>query len=68
MLKRAEMKKILLGAASLVVGISTVLANGGAWQTGVSGTGSVSAKNRKTDITIEDENLKIFSANPSVIA
>jgi len=59
MLKRAEMKKILLGAASLVVGISTLLANGGAWQTGVPGTGSASAKNRKTDVTIEDETLKI---------
>ena len=59
MLKRAEMKKILLGAASLVVGISTLLANGGAWQTGVPGTGSASAKNRKTDVKIEDEMLKI---------
>ena len=59
MLKRAEMKKILLGAASLVVGISTLLANGGAWQTGIPGTGSASAKNRKTDVTIEDETLKI---------
>jgi hypothetical protein len=61
MLKHAEMKKLLLGMAWLVVGTSALLANGGAWQTGVPGTGSASAsnKNRKTDITIEDETLKI---------
>jgi hypothetical protein len=61
MLKHAEMKKLLLGMASLVVGTSTLLANGGAWQTGVPGTGSASASNksRKTDVTIEDETLKI---------
>ena len=59
MLKHAEMKKLSLGTASLVVGISTLLANGGAWQTGVPGTGNASAKNRKTDVTIEDEKLKI---------
>src|SRR6266496_6848708 len=55
------MKKLSLGMASLVVGISTLLANGGAWQTGVPGTGSASASNhdRKTDVTIEDEKLKI---------
>jgi hypothetical protein len=53
------MKKLSLGVISLVVGISTLLANGGAWQTGVPGTGSASAKNRKTDVTIEDEKLKI---------
>jgi hypothetical protein len=53
------MKKLSLGMASVVVGISTLLANGGAWQTGVPGTGSASAKNHKTDVTIEDETLKI---------
>src|SRR6266702_8476408 len=55
------MKKLSLGMAPLVVGISTLLANGGAWQTGVPGTGSASASNhdRKTDVTIEDERLKI---------
>src|SRR5882757_6769927 len=53
------MKKLSLGIASLVVGISTLLANGGAWQAGVPGTGSASAKNHKTDVTIEDETLKI---------
>src|SRR6266480_1475203 len=60
-LEHAEMKKLSLGMASLVVGISTLLANGGAWQTGVPGTGSASASNKsqKTDVTIEDEALKI---------
>ena len=55
------MKKLSLGFVSLVVAISTLLANGGAWQTGVPGTGSASAsnQNRKTDVTIEDERLKI---------
>src|SRR5437762_10631990 len=55
------MKILLLGFASLALGISTLLANGGAWQTGVPGTGSASASNQnhKTDVTIEDETLKI---------
>jgi hypothetical protein len=55
------MKRLLLGIASLVVGTSALLANGGAWQTGVPGTGSASASNQnhKTDIAIEDETLKI---------
>src|SRR5213080_1940097 len=60
-LEHAEMKKLSLGIASLFIGISTLLANGGAWQTGVPGTGSASPsdKSRKTDVAIEDENLKI---------
>ena len=60
-LKRAAMKNLLLGIASLVVGASGLLANGGAWQTGVPGTGSASAsnQNRKTEVTIQDEALKI---------
>jgi hypothetical protein len=55
------MKKLLVGMASLVVGTSALFAHGGAWQTGVPGTGSASASNqdRKTDVTIEDEKLKI---------
>jgi hypothetical protein len=55
------MKKLLLAMGSLVVGTYTLLANGGAWQTGVPGTGSASASNnnRRTDVTIEDETLKI---------
>src|SRR5438093_12385910 len=60
-LKHANMKKLSLGLALLIAGTSTHLSNGGAWQTGVPGTGSASAseKSRKTDVTIEDENLKI---------
>jgi len=55
------MKKLLLAIGSLFVGTYTLLANGGAWQTGVPGTGSASASNnnRRTDVTIEDETLKI---------
>ena len=55
------MKKTSLAIASLAVGISILFANGGAWQTGVPGTGSASAtnQNRKTDVSIEDEKLKI---------
>ena len=47
--------------ASLVVGACALFANGGAWQTGVPGTGSASASNkgRQTNVTIEDETLKI---------
>ena len=45
-LKHTEMKKLSLAFASLV-GISTLLANGGAWQTGVPGTDSASAISRK---------------------
>src|SRR5437773_11136415 len=54
-------EKTSLGVLSLVLGISTLLANGGAWQTGVPGTGSASAsnQNRKTEVAIEDEKLKI---------
>src|SRR5881227_3316465 len=55
------MKNLLLWIASLVVGTTTLLANGGAWQTGIPGTGSGSASNKgqKTDVTIENETLKI---------
>jgi hypothetical protein len=55
------MKKLLLGVTLLVVGTSALLANGGAWQTGVPGTGSASASNQnhKSDVTIDDEALKI---------
>src|SRR5436190_10742367 len=58
-LEHAEMKKLSLVIASLFIGISTLLANGGAWQTGVPGTGNASAENRKSDVAIEDEKLKI---------
>jgi len=54
-------KTVLLTIASLAVGACALFANGGAWQTGVPGTGSASASNkgRQTDVTIENETLKI---------
>ena len=56
-----EMKNLWLALALLVGTGSTLFGNGGAWQAGVPGTGSASAtnQNRKTDVTIEDEKLKI---------
>jgi hypothetical protein len=55
------MKKILLVMAWMFAIPAVLLANGGAWQAGVPGTGSASAsdKNHKTDVTIEDETLTI---------
>src|SRR6478752_84781 len=55
------MKNLLLPLGLFVVGVSTLLGNGGAWQTGVPGTGSASAtnKDRHTDVAIENETLKI---------
>ncbi len=55
------MKTPWLAAALLPFICSSVLANGGAWQTGVLGTGSASAstKHQHTDVTIENEALKI---------
>src|SRR5438046_2733552 len=55
------MKTLLLATGSLVVATCTLFANGGAWQGGVPGTGSASASNnnRRTNVTIEDETLKI---------
>src|SRR5215470_5483139 len=56
-----KMKNLWLALALFVSSGSIVLANGGAWQAGVPGTGSASAsnQNRKTDVTIEDETLRI---------
>jgi hypothetical protein len=61
MLRTADMKRLLLAMGSLVVGTSILLANGGAWQAGVPGTGSASAstKGQHTNVTIENEALKI---------
>src|SRR5262249_14684041 len=55
------MKTRWLALAFFFVGASIVFANGGAWQTGVPGTGNASAsKNgRHTDVAIENESLKI---------
>jgi len=55
------MKNLWLALALFVGSGSIVLANGGAWQAGVPATGSASAtnKDRHTDVTIENEALKI---------
>ena len=55
------MKSLLLATGSLVVATYTLFANGGAWQSGVPGTGTASASNKsqKTDVTIDNEMLKI---------
>src|SRR6266568_4419819 len=55
------MKKALV-ASGLIVGLKyAALANGGAWQTGVPGTGSAAAsdKGQSTNVVIENEMLKI---------
>ena len=56
-----QMKNLWLALALLVGSGSTLFGNGGAWQGGVPGTGTASAsnKNQKTDVTIENETLKI---------
>lgn len=56
-----QMKNLWLALALLVGSGSTLFGNGGAWQGGVPGTGTASAsnKNQKTDVTIENEMLKI---------
>jgi hypothetical protein len=55
------MKTLLLATGSLVVATCTLFANGGAWQTGVPGTGSGSAspEGKTTNVTIDNETLKI---------
>jgi len=55
------MKNLWLALAIFVGSGSIVLANGGAWQTGIPGTGNATASNKsqKTDVTIENEMLKI---------
>jgi poly-gamma-glutamate capsule biosynthesis protein CapA/YwtB (metallophosphatase superfamily) len=55
------MKTRWLALAFFVIGASRVFANGGAWQTGVPGTGNANASknDRHTDVTIENETLKI---------
>src|SRR5215469_7492949 len=55
------MNNLWLALALFVSSGSMVLANGGAWQGGVPGTGTASAsdKDQKTDVTIENETLKI---------
>src|SRR6266436_5359454 len=55
------MKNLWLALAIVVAAGSTLFGNGGAWQTGIPATGNASASknDRHTDVTIEDETLKI---------
>jgi hypothetical protein len=55
------MKNLWLALALFVGSGSTLFANGGAWQAGVPQTGNASASknDRHTDVTIENETLKI---------
>jgi hypothetical protein len=47
--------------AAMCAGVSPLLANGGAWQTGVPSTGNAAAsdKQRTTDVTIAEEHLTV---------
>src|SRR6478672_9169061 len=56
-----QMKNLWLAFALFVGSGSALFGNGGAWQAGVPGTGAASASNndQKTDVTIENELLKI---------
>jgi hypothetical protein len=55
------MKSLWLVLALFVAAGSTLFGNGGAWQTGVPATGNASASknDQHTDVTIENETLKI---------
>ena len=55
------MKNLWLALALFVGSGSTLFGNGGAWQTGIPATGNASASknDRHTDVTIENETLKI---------
>lgn len=55
------MKNLWLAIALFVGSGSTICGNGGAWQTGIPATGNASASknDRHTDVTIENEELKI---------
>ncbi len=61
MVKHQAMKELWLAAILVVCSNVGLFANGGAWQTGVPATGSASASNKgqRTDVTIENETLKI---------
>lgn len=56
-----EMKNLCLVIALFVGSGSTLLGNGGAWQAGIPATGNASASknDQHTDVTIENETLKI---------
>ena len=55
------MKVSFLASVAILTTTASVLANGGAWQAGIPGTGSASAsdKGKSTNVTIESEILKI---------
>src|SRR3954454_21061666 len=55
------MKNLWLALALFATSGSILFGNGGAWQTGIPATGNASASNydRHTDVTIENEMLKI---------
>ena len=61
MLDKRQMKNLWLALALFVGSGSTLFSNGGAWQAGVPTTGNASASknDRHTDVTIENEILKI---------
>jgi hypothetical protein len=61
MLDKRQMKNLWLALALFVGSGSTLFSNGGAWQAGVPTTGNASASknDRHTDVTIENETLKI---------
>ena len=56
-----EMKNLWLALALFVGSGSTLFGNGGAWQAGIPATGNASASknDQHTDVTIENEMLKI---------
>ena len=56
-----QMKNLWFALALIVGSGSTLFGNGGAWQTGIPATGNASASknDRHTDVTIENEILKI---------
>ena len=61
MLRNRDMKNLWLALALFVGSGSTLFGNGGAWQAGIPATGNASASknDRHTDVTIENEMLKI---------
>jgi hypothetical protein len=61
MLRESEMKNLCLALAFFLGSGLILFGNGGAWQTGVPATGNASASknDRHTDVTIENETLKI---------
>ena len=55
------MKRASFAAAFFFISVTVLFANGGAWQTGIPGTGSASASttSHSTNVQIENETLKI---------